>query len=545
MDRYIVQIIGIALGLLIGGCGQVGFITGGEDDRAAPQPIHEKITPPMASINVKPDRIVIPFNEFITLNNPLQNIRVIPDNVQLNYRIKGKSLVIEKESGEWLDNTTYAIYFKRAVKDITEGNDSIMTYVFATGDYLDSLTFAVRVVDAFTNKPLENIVVGVYTAPLLDDTSKVNPTYASITDKEGLSQFSYLKEGPFYVYAFDDKNKNNRLNENEKRGAVFVPVVADTSVTVIPDIRLMPSLPAKNALRSIDFDPPARFHVKFELPLPPDVKLTFIQEPQPLNVEFSQKRDSLTLVFPKLPKSGKLEFLVDHSDFPDTLSKKYFYRQAPALDVTTNLDKGVLLVGDTLMLQFSDALASFEVNEIEVNGKKAGDSIFYPITVEVNFSRGDVVQIVHDRNYDSIALLIPKTAFQGYNLNSTEAIELSYEIQPKSKVGHLVVQLDSIPENGILQLLNPKKEVVRSVKLQTNVLEYAMNSLQPASYTFRIIVDANNDGFWSTGNIFEQREAEQVIWFDAPSQVRANWDVNAKLELHPAPINEQPIEEEE
>jgi uncharacterized protein (DUF2141 family) len=544
MDRYIVQIIGIALGLLIGGCGQVGFITGGEDDRAAPQPIHEKITPPMASINVKPDRIVIPFNEFITLNNPLQNIRVIPDNVKLNYRIKGKSLVIEKESGEWLDNTTYAIYFKRAVKDITEGNDSIMTYVFATGNYLDSLTFAVRVIDAFTNKPLENIVVGVYTEPLLDDTSKVNPTYAGITDKEGLSQFSYLKEGPFYVYAFDDKNKNNRLNDTEMRGAVFAPVIADTSVTVIPDIRLMPPLPALNSLKSIDFVPPARFHVKFELPLPQDVEMVFLNDQQPLNVEYSQKRDSLTLVFPKLPKSGKLEFLMNDRDFPDTLSKKYFYRLAPLFEFTSNLDKGMLLVGDTILLKFSDALASVQLEEIEVKAKRAGDSVFHPIAVEVNFPRNDHVQIVHQRDYDSVALHIPKSALQGYNLSSTEAIELTYEIQPKSKVGNLVVQLDSIPENGILQLLNPKKEVVRSVQLHRDVMEYAMNSLQPASYTFRIIVDANGDGFWSSGNIFEQREAEQVIWFDAPSQVRANWDVNAKLELIATPSNETPLEEE-
>lgn len=538
MDRYIKQLVIFALILLLWGCGQVGIITGGEDDYTAPRPLSEKMSPPMASKNTKPERIVIPFDEFISLNNPLQNIRVVPDNVKLNYRIKGKSLIIEKESGEWLDNTTYAIYFKRAIKDITEGNDSIMTYVFATGPFIDSLTFAVRVVHAFTNKPLENILIGVYPEPLLNDTSKISPTYAGITDKEGVCQFLYLTEGPYYVYAIDDQNKNNRLNPTERRGAVQAPVYADTTIEIIHEIRLMPPLPVKNEVKTIEFTAPAQFDVKFTKPLDESVALTFVG-PTPINLTYTPRRDSLTILYANLPKSGKIEFVVDHPDFQDTIRKKYFYREIPPFDIRSNLDKGVLPVDDTLRLTFSDAIQQFDTSLVQLYGRKKGDTLSHSIDFSMHFSSPNVAYVVHERSYDSVRLHLPKHSFSGYTLKQHVPFTLSYEIQASNKVGSLVVTLDSIPPAGILQLLTAKQDVLRESILVSGQNDYSFERLQPGMYSFRIILDNDGDGFWSTGDIFTGKEAERVIWFDSTSQVRANWDVTAKISL----IESLPIEE--
>jgi uncharacterized protein (DUF2141 family) len=538
MDRLYIQIIWLLLLFIVGGCGQVGVITGGEDDRSAPKPISEKISPPMASKNTKPDRIIIPFDEFITLNNPLQNIRVVPDNVKLSYRIKGKSLVIEKESGEWLDNTTYAIYFKRAIKDITEGNDSIMTYVFATGQYIDSLTFGFRVVDAFSNQPIDNVVLGVYTEPLPDDTSKINSLYAGITDKQGEFQFQYLTEGPFYIYAFDDKNKNNRMNANETRATLPTSVYADTAVSIIHELRLMPPRPAKNEVKNIEFIAPSQFAVKFAKPLSGDVNFDFLHQ-APLDMHWSIRRDSLTLRYGQLPKSGKIEFLVNHPDFDDTIRKKYFYREIPEFLLSTNLQKGVLQVGDTLTCFLPDALRLMEEEKIQVFGKKSGDTVSTPIPFSLQFTKSDEFRIVHPRNFDSIMVSIPKEAVQGHTVSPKTDIELRYEVQGLSKVGNLAVSVDSIPEFGRLYVLNQKKEVVREIPMTAGKNTYDFLRIQPGNYSFRILIDTDGDGFWSTGDIFTGLEPERIIWFDSTTQVRANWDVKAKLSLKGTPESEE------
>jgi hypothetical protein len=42
--------------------------------------------------------------------------------------------------GELSKETTYAIYLNRTVKDVHEGNDTLITYVFSTGKWIDSIT---------------------------------------------------------------------------------------------------------------------------------------------------------------------------------------------------------------------------------------------------------------------------------------------------------------------------------------------------------------------------------------------------------------------
>ena len=95
MDRLFGKILVFLVVLLAYSCGQVGFITGGEDDEYAPKPILEEIKPPMASVNVDPKEISIPFDEFIQLNSPLKNISVVPADVTLEASVKGKSLILK------------------------------------------------------------------------------------------------------------------------------------------------------------------------------------------------------------------------------------------------------------------------------------------------------------------------------------------------------------------------------------------------------------------------------------------------------------------
>lgn len=518
--------------LIIVACGQVGFITGGDVDNQAPQPIQEEMMPPMASRNIKPDKIVIPFDEFIALNNPSQNIRIIPNDVKLKPEIKKKSLVLTVTSGAWEDTTTYAIYLNRAVKDITENNDSLMIYVFSTGSKIDTLMAQVNVVDAFTNKPVKDVTVGLYRKELIqNDTNKIFPRYLALTDQEGNATFNYLKEGEYYAYAFDDDNKNNRLDALEFQGRTKNTIVPDTIIDLIPQIRLMPP-PKDTSFKVVKTDVvnPTKWSIKFSQALSDTQKFFSFIEPLPIAEKWNEDRDSVDYFFQNVKKSGKYALVLNES--LDTISKKYFFRTLPEFDYNNNLNKGVLLITDTFALSFNDAINTIDTNKISLLGLKEEDSVYQSIDFKLEITDVDELKFIHSRKFDSIKLKLPKETIQLFNYPQKDSLFFNFAIQQQSKVGNLLVKLDSIPPYSILELINNKNIVIRSAIID-GVDEVTFENLQTGDYKYRLIIDENKDGKWTNGNIFTNTPAEKVIWFSESSNIRANWDVEAKLSIKP------------
>ena len=136
--------------LLLLSCAQVGEISGGEKDDIAPKPIEGKTIPANESTHFKGKSVKITFDEYVQLNNPQQTVLFVPNHATPKTVLTKKTVQISWE--ETLEeNTTYVIYLNRTVKDLSENNDSLMYYVFSTGETLDSLHYSVRAVDAWTN----------------------------------------------------------------------------------------------------------------------------------------------------------------------------------------------------------------------------------------------------------------------------------------------------------------------------------------------------------------------------------------------------------
>lgn len=124
------KILILFLPVLLTACAQIGILSGGDEDVYAPKPLEDKISPPNESVNFTGNKVIIPFDEFILLNNPQQTIQLVPDHADLKATVQKKDLKIEWEEN-LQPNTTYVIYLNGTVKDATEGNDSLITYVFS------------------------------------------------------------------------------------------------------------------------------------------------------------------------------------------------------------------------------------------------------------------------------------------------------------------------------------------------------------------------------------------------------------------------------
>lgn len=216
--------ITLTTGLFIFACANVVSPVGGPRDETPPVVVRS--TPPNFSPNFEGGEIRIFFDEFVELKNITQKLLISPPlEKQPVVKIRGRSVILELEE-ELRSNTTYNFFFGDAIVDITEGNAiPNFQFVVSTGPFVDSLSVAGRVTDAFSLKPVEGIYVMLYeeiydSVPYLE-----RPVYLAKTDKEGRYGISNIREGKFMMFALDDLNANFKYDLPNERIAFLDSLV--------------------------------------------------------------------------------------------------------------------------------------------------------------------------------------------------------------------------------------------------------------------------------------------------------------------------------
>lgn len=215
-------------------CAKIVAPVGGPKDTTPPVVIKE--TPDRGTLNFNDNTIKITFNEFVLLNNPLENIIFSPPlSNSAEYSLKGKSIVV-KWKEELLKNTTYSIVFADAVKDYTEGNLlNLYQYSFSTGSQIDTVQLSGFIKNAETGLPEKGVFVFLYqqNADTLPYSSR--PTYLTKSNNEGVFQFHNIKQESYKIFALRDIN-SNLIFDLQNEGIAFM------NETVTPDSNLFVEL---------------------------------------------------------------------------------------------------------------------------------------------------------------------------------------------------------------------------------------------------------------------------------------------------------------
>ena len=199
----------------------------GPKDTQPPQVI--KIRPPNYSAHFKGDRFEIDFDEFIELNNINQSLLISPPMDELpDFKAKGKTLLV-KFNEELKENTTYTLFFGDAIVDITEKNPVIEnTYIFSTGDRVDSMSMEGKVINAIDLQPAADVFVMLYKvtdkAVTLNDNGNrdieldsmpmlFKPFYLSKTNENGQYKFNGLADEKYLIFALRDLNSNHIFDQ--------------------------------------------------------------------------------------------------------------------------------------------------------------------------------------------------------------------------------------------------------------------------------------------------------------------------------------------
>jgi hypothetical protein len=208
MVRYL-----FIIALLLSACAQVGTITGGPADEIAPQVLSATIA--HKQCNVTASEQILVFDEFVKLEQAQQRISLMPADSRLQFELKGKTLSIR-----FLDplqaQTTYTLMSNGGIKDLTEGNDSLMTWTFSTGPTLDSLKLSAQAKELLPNSKQSDIFLGLYSS----DSSKT-ARYIGRFDQQGQLQLSGLKDGIYFAKAYIDENQDGACSATETQDALF------------------------------------------------------------------------------------------------------------------------------------------------------------------------------------------------------------------------------------------------------------------------------------------------------------------------------------
>lgn len=510
--KAILSVFAIAL---LGSCAQIGVLSGGKEDTTAPNPIESLTVPPNKSTQFSQKGFSLTFDEFIQLNNPQQTVIVSPADLKPELSIDGKTVKVQ-----WKDtlkaNTTYVVYLNGTVKDISEGNDTLITYVFSTGNQIDSLRFKIPVVDAFTAKPLKDITVGLF----LDSISQ-KPIYFARTSMLGWADFQYLKAGKYVIRAFEDKNKDLTMQETEPLGFRNEAVAIDSTYKDSTALRLFTPL-TKKEVKSFRFQAPGSFTVTGNSSLKTSSISINGQLLDSSNILFHED-DSLQFFFN--PKgTTKFDLVIEKSGMSDSATVRVLEKnKTTALQLRPSFNTGYLSPKDSIQLQVNDLISDLDTSLFLIRKLPSGDTLkpIYTIeknTLSISFNRVGVKQLL---------ISSKKGAVKGITGSLSDSLASIVELKSEKDFGGISFSLEKVQLPAVVQLIKEGK-VVKETSV-VDIGKHLFNMLQPGEYMFRVIEDINDNKRWDSGDLLKGIQPEIVRLFSNPVVVRSNWEVDLKL----------------
>lgn len=555
------------------GCANIVTPTGGDKDTTPPKIL--KIVPENQSLNFNQKSITISFDEFIQLSDiSSQLITSPPLQTQPEFVIKGKNLIVRFREN-LLPNTTYTMNFGSAIRDLNENNAlENFTYVFSTGNFLDSLFLRGTVKNAFTLENEKDVLFMLYIEHSDSIPYLKPPYYYAKTDVSGNFALNNLKAGKFKAVALKDDNGSFLYDDFEKETIGFMdslvePYYIERQITETKDTLKTDSVSEKKGMKKED-DKTLKIYVFKEEKNKQYLKKAFCEHYGKLVFIFNKKPEVFEMNL--LNTSFKKEWnITEHSITGDTVTVWLSDVENDSLIVEIS-DKGTVI--DTTFLALKKRSEKIELQsgsgkrmmketkrfQLELEGAKSNFShnpvkdffitFNHPVksyTVENIVLKEDsnIVKFIYDsedkamrkfkidygwKEEKKYELIIPAGTITDIFGLKNDSMRIAFSTQAKSFFGNLSVLLKCPAADYILQVTDEKGNTIAE-KSSTGNEKFLFSGLEPKNYGLRLIVDENKNGKWDTGNYLQKKQAEKIIIYPQKANVRSNWDVDVEWEI--------------
>ena len=512
--------------LLVGflfSCAQRATLTGGDKD--VTPPAIKSTLPENQTLNFAAKEIVVEFDEFVRLNN-LQNQLIVSPLMQEKpeVMIKGKKVVI-KLLDSLAENTTYSVNFGDAIIDITESNPyPNYKYVFSTGNYIDSLTYSGKVVNAEDLVPKANVFVMLYNKNEMEIPIKEKPNYLTKTKTDGTFIITNVAKGSYKVFALDDINGNYLFDlPNEQLAFLDEPILLDSNFAD-SSLYLFAKESETQFVKKIENKQYGKIDVEFNIPCKNIELLNLVGEAY----QFSSKESNTTQtkysfwLSKEITDLQQIFIVKDNGKIIDTakiemIPLKEFKDSTLALrsnvSATFDLNKKIVLTANQpISLFFKEKIKLFE------------DSILVNVQIEKDSLSALNLNIIYPfKENSNYKLLVEPTAITSIYQLQNDTLASVFKTKKEEEYGNLkFTVVPDFNEKYIIQLLQKNEKIEEFYYQGTKTIN--ISYLNPGEYQVKLIIDRNDNKKWDTGNYQINLQPERVVIFQDKIDIRKNWD---------------------
>lgn len=516
---------------LISSCASVQSPTGGPRDTIAPKIIKE--TPKNLSKNFTAKEIQIQFDEFVKLTNEFSEISISPAlDIPPEFKAKKQNLTI-KFTKPLEPNTTYTINFGKAIADVNETNIlKNYTYVFATGDQIDSLSLSGTVISSLTQARLKDVTV--FILPLSQDSlfGKKRASFFTTTDTAGKFRLQNLRENTYRIYALDEQGGGDRVynGQNEEIGFLKEPILLNKNIENI-QLQVFKAVPKNFSVADRKLENDGRILITFNKPLlEPNVNIIAPPELDALkNLEITNTRDSAFIWLPEL-SFDSLKVTVSEGTTPlDTIilrrNKRDTYNRTVL--ITDNIAGPKLRPKSDVVLQLSSPIATAQ--EAQITLLEDSIPVKYQLSKKEKFNRIYNLKYPWKLNKE-YTLRFDDNAFTDIFGNKSKLYIKRFNLDTEDNYGNMSIKI-TVPDtlqSYIVQWMGDKEDILRQdVITKNSTLNYL--TYPTSKYRIRVIYDENKNGIWDTGNVYTKQHPEKAWTFEKTISLRPNWDLEETI----------------
>ena len=510
-------------------CAKQSSPMGGPSDEAPPKLLSS--SPADQSTSIKPEKIILTFDEYVGLENPAKGVVITPKiNKDLVEFVALKNTITVLLKQELEDSTTYAFDFQKSVVDISERNPAEnLKLVISTGNQIDSLNLSgsLRFPFSESQEDYKNVLVGIYPLDDSTDVFTAQPYYLGQVDTLGNFKLSNLKAGAYRAYAWRDNNGNLKADsKSEDYDFLTDTIQLDPSTIDSAFFNL-----SKADLTPIKILRATNFGKNFDVVLNRNpIKNTI--EIDGLGKElFYVQGDKRLRFYPRSTRTDSLQLKLTVQDSVGFSKDSILWAKFPTSErkpekLSIEVNSGKSFYQNLKMeLTFNKPITQIRLDSLRIKA----DSIFIPINQDMlsfaDSSKRDLLRIQlflpDSINNDLISLVASDSTFQDIEGQINEKpIQANYrKLKRKDLADGISGEIRGANTPLIIQLINGKKEVTYELILN-NTNEFSMNILDPGTYSLRVIEDQNGNGIWDPSNYQMRRSAERIFYYEGEEQTR-------------------------
>ncbi len=453
--------------LLLTSCAGIIPPNGGPKDTIPPHLV--TALPLDSATNVKGQKIVLTFDEFVEIKEVTQNVLVSPYPTKSPIIESNLRKVTIKLRDSIQPNTTYSINFGNSIRDINEGNIfKDFTYSFSTGAHLAKGKFKGKVILAETGRTDSTLLVILHRN--LNDTTiyKSDPRYITKIDGKGGFYFNFIEPGIYN--AFVVPNEYSKKYDDSTKMFAFLDSTINISDTISSAV----------------------FYAYQEEKKKEKPKAN--NNNHPSNNKESGKKEDKYLKYITSLEGGHTQDLLNPLKLTFSKPLQFF-------------DSSKVVLYDTFYNPISNAKISLDTSKTTV-------TISYPWK---------------EANY--FYLILPKDAVKDTSGNGFKKGDtLSIYTRNASEYGSLKLKFTNLnlKLHPAIEILSGER-IEEIVPL--NSLVFYRKLFKPGDYSVRILYDENQNGVWDAGNYKKRKQPEIVVDKNWKLNVRANWDNETEIKL--------------